>query len=336
MKILVFEYVTGGGLSHQALPAGLAREGGLMLMALLNDLACVTGIETIVFRDPRLGQPLNHHPGQRWIMSQPDRDIWDQLAAEIRQVDAVWPIAPETDGTLERACAMVERAGKCLLNSPSRTVRLASSKGRTLERLAACGMAVVPSVRTGTIPRQPPFAFPLVAKPDDGAGCEGSRIMISMVDWQSFLDSPKSGEWLVQPLIEGDPLSLSVIFSDGEARVLTVNRQLIRRKDEGFILEGCQVNALSDTQGVLARLADDIAAAIPDLWGYSGVDLIHSDQGFHVLEINPRLTSSYAGIREAIGVNVADCVLHLAETGRLPTPRIFSGQMMETVWHTAG
>lgn len=334
MKILVFEYVTGGGLSHQALPAGLAREGELMLMALLNDLACITGIEVIVFRDRRLGQPSNHHPGRRWVMTQPDRDVWDQLAAEIRQADAVWPIAPETDGTLERACAMVERAGKCLLNSPSRAVQLASSKGCTLERLAACGLAVVPSVRAGTIPRDPPFAFPLVAKPDDGAGCEGSRIMISMEDWHSFLDRPKSGEWLVQPLIEGDPLSLSVIFSGGEARVLTVNRQLIRRKDERFVLEGCQVNVPSDAQGMLTRLAEGIAEAIPDLWGYSGVDLIHGDQGFQVLEINPRLTSSYAGIRDAIGVNVASCVLNLAETGRLPPPRTFTGQLMETVWQT--
>lgn len=43
MKILVFEYITGGGFNRQELPASLAREGRLMLLALLDGLAAMKG-----------------------------------------------------------------------------------------------------------------------------------------------------------------------------------------------------------------------------------------------------------------------------------------------------
>lgn len=332
MKILVFEYITGGGLAHQALPVSLAREGDLMLMALLNELAGRPDLEVCALRDWRLCSVPVSAAALKWVTPHPDQDIWDQLASEICRVDAVWPIAPETDGVLERLCMMVEQAGKCLLNSPASAVRSAASKRQTLELLEACGIRGVPFAPLEGASEPPPFPFPLVAKPDDGAGCEGSRIMDGPQDWRAFLADSKEGAWLVQPWVEGSPISLSALFSQGKARLLTVNRQRVERQGGRFVLKGCRVNAIPDTQGVLTRLAGRVAAALPDLWGYAGIDLIQNDQGYQVLEINPRLTTSYAGIREAIGINVAECVLNLAETGRLPNFRTFSGQSVETLW----
>ena len=37
MKILVFEYITGGGFNKHELPDALANEGRLMLQALLDN-----------------------------------------------------------------------------------------------------------------------------------------------------------------------------------------------------------------------------------------------------------------------------------------------------------
>ncbi|MBK1722946.1 hypothetical protein [Thiocystis violacea] len=39
-----------------------------------------------------------------------------------------------------------------------------------------------------------------------------------------------------------------------------------------------------------------------------------------VLEVNPRLTTSYAGLAEALGINPAELVLGL-QAGRRPAPR---------------
>ena len=50
-----------------------------------------------------------------------------------------------------------------------------------------------------------------------------------------------------------------------------------------------------------------------------GIDLIETDSGPVVLEINPRLTTTYTGLRDAIGQNPAALILSLASGGPLPT-----------------
>ncbi|MDD5412439.1 MAG: hypothetical protein PHF31_13690, partial [Methylobacter sp.] len=54
MKILVFEYITGGGFNKHELPDSLASEGSLMLDALLANLRSHAGIEVTVMLDWRL------------------------------------------------------------------------------------------------------------------------------------------------------------------------------------------------------------------------------------------------------------------------------------------
>jgi len=53
LKILVFEYITGGGFNKHELPDSLAKEGSLMLNALLDNLRSHVGIEITVMLDWR-------------------------------------------------------------------------------------------------------------------------------------------------------------------------------------------------------------------------------------------------------------------------------------------
>ena len=54
MRVLVCEFVTGGGLAGAVLPASLAREGDMMLQSLVKDLADLPDITVVVTRDGRL------------------------------------------------------------------------------------------------------------------------------------------------------------------------------------------------------------------------------------------------------------------------------------------
>ena len=58
LKILVFEYITGGGLNKSELPDSLAKEGLLMLRSLVNDLAKIENVETTVMLYFRLEEML--------------------------------------------------------------------------------------------------------------------------------------------------------------------------------------------------------------------------------------------------------------------------------------
>ena len=54
MKILVFEYITGGGFNKQELPEALVHEGRLMLQALLDNFRSCADITVVVMLDERV------------------------------------------------------------------------------------------------------------------------------------------------------------------------------------------------------------------------------------------------------------------------------------------
>ncbi len=53
--------------------------------------------------------------------------------------------------------------------------------------------------------------------------------------------------------------------------------------------------------------------------GYLGVDLILGPQGVSVIEVNPRLTTSYVGLRRVIRENLAGLIARAALGRALPS-----------------
>jgi predicted ATP-grasp superfamily ATP-dependent carboligase len=334
LKILIFEYITGGGLRHKPLPPALAQEGELMLRALTDDLLTLPEVELTVFSDDRLAaRQSSLGAAELEMVHVGESDNFQALWREwVARCDAIWPIAPETGGVLEHLCEDVESRGKTLLNSPASAVRLAASKRATLNRLKREGLAVAPTLpliewaETSVLIENRRVDTSFILKPDDGVGCEGTQVIRGSAD---LAMAPNAENWIVQSLLEGESLSLSALFAKGRARLLSCNRQLVARAGSGFILQGCLVNAIPDDAGVWQNLSDEIARAIPELWGYAGIDLILTETGPVILEINPRLTTSYAGLREATSENTAALVLGLLTTGELPPPRNGYGKRVE-------
>lgn len=317
MRIFVVEYITGGGLIGQEWPSGIGVEAELMVNALLRDLAGLPGIELLVSRDPRLAAPAVDCPV---FEPRDDQDIWDQWAACIRACDAVWPIMPETGGLLQRVGELVESADRVLLGSHPEAVAIAGSKRHTAQRLGVAGIDVVatfdsPDYMLATGSRW-------VIKPDDGVGCEGVRIFDSHAELRRyFTGCDRTSRPVVQPFIEGEPLSLSLLCRRGEASVVCVNLQQFREDDGRLGLCAIRVNVdMASEEQRFTRLATAIARTLPGLWGYVGVDVIRTrDDSLLVVEINPRLTTSYVALRTAVRQNVAEQVLSLLDL-KVPLP----------------
>lgn len=307
MKIFVYEHITGGGCLDGPLPRALLAEASLMVGALLQDLADVPGIELVTLRDWRLPQP------SLPIECRPVRDPAQRSAAfeeAVRSTDATWPTAPETGGVLERLAERVLRAGRNLLGSRPDAVRVAASKHATARTLAAAGIATIPTF-LGTVPTDVAAAG-WVAKPDDGCGCEDTYLFADLPAARAWVERQGApGRFVLQPYVPGEATSLSVLAAEGRARLLSVNRQRIEQRGAALRFMGSTVNAFADADQRYQRLAERISAALPGLWGYVGVDLVQTESGPVVVEINPRLTTSYAGLHEAIGVNPAALVLRL-------------------------
>ncbi len=94
--------------------------------------------------------------------------------------------------------------------------------------------------------------------------------------------------------------------------LLSVNRQRIQRQGNTLTLQGCDVDTILIDKK-FEQLAAQLAHAIPGLWGYVGVDFLICEAGIRVLEINPRLTSSYASLSGTLGINPAERVLGLLQ-----------------------
>ncbi|MGH9258143.1 MAG: ATP-grasp domain-containing protein [Vicinamibacterales bacterium] len=319
MRILVYEFASGGGLTGQDVPASLAREGAAMRAALVADLAAIGRHEVVTTADPRF--PLSASRGVKVVTVAPGAATLDAL---VTSADAVWLIAPETNGCLERLARRVERHGKTLLGPCVSAIRMASDKTTLPQRLARHGIrhpetrVLGSGVDPLTAARE--VGYPVIVKPGRGAGCEGVRLARGARELrQTLADYPGSGAPVVlQRYVSGAAASVSLLADGRRAVPLALNAQHVRTS-RWLSYNGGR----TPLDHPLARQATEAARrtcqALPGLRGYIGVDLVLTDREAVVIEVNPRLTTAYLGVRAAVEENVADLAL-AACRGVLPAP----------------
>ena len=112
----------------------------------------------------------------------------------------------------------------------------------------------------------------------------------------------------------------SVAFLIG-ARATTplVPCQQILSGDGRFSYLGGQLPIAPDLAERAIRVATAAVKCVPGLLGYVGVDVVLGDDGRDwAIEINPRLTTSYVGLRALARFNLAEAMLAAARGEPLP------------------
>jgi len=284
MRLLAFEYACAGGEGGEP----FLDEGLLMLSHLLRDLSGL-GLERVTtMRSASLGfVPLFADK----IVTVKD-GLLKAYAKELPEHDAVWIIAPECEGRLLELTRMAESLGRAVVGPSSAAVEVCGDKLLTCNALEG----FVPT------PRTKPFngfidEFPCVVKPADGAGCSSTFYFEDEARAVRF-EVPK-GKFVVQPYVEGAPMSAAIVSNRDEAVLLGVSRQLIKT---GPVLEFLGVEGPVEYahKYKLTRMINVIRNKIPGLDGYWGIDFIDGADGPALIEINPRLTSSYPLYRRAV------------------------------------
>jgi len=279
-----------------------------MLQALLADLKALDGLKIRVCLDSRCldtfsAAELEIVPVQAGV------DILTQLPALMADCDAVWPIAPESNGVLAKIAEMIVAQQKIPLLSSPQAVALCADKLAVFQLLK---VHAIPVVETALADQAQFISFPCVIKPRDGLGCEGTQVLENSVQLtQAMTEWVNPAQAILQPFCAGQAISLSALFRYGQAWLLCVNQQQMQLQNRQFHLQACLVNIPNIYTEYFQGLITRIAGLIPGLWGYIGIDLMDTTAGPLLLEINPRLTSSYAGIHNALGINPAEQVLRL-------------------------
>lgn len=318
MRIFVYEFVTGGGFldgARGAPPDSLLREGTAMVSALAADFVAA-GAEVHVLKDFRRG---------RWNIPgvvatevrspEEERDCFLQCAA---RCDATVVIAPETAGMLTQRCRWVESVDGRLLGPSSRLAELASDKHATAQWLRSAGVSVPDGWAVepgGSLSAE--AVFPAVGKPRWGAGS---------CDVQLLADARAAHQWLssifepsrVERFAAGLAASVAVLCGPAGVFPLPPCRQRLT-SDGRFEYRGGSLPLDAAFANRAAAVATRAVEALPSPHGYLGVDLVLGDdregRGDTVIEINPRLTTSYVGLRAAAApdTNLAAAMLAVCE-----------------------
>jgi len=227
--------------------------------------------------------------------------------------DCTLLIAPESDGTLVQLCRRVETLDGQLLGPGVPLVELCTDKHATAAHLAAAAVPVPHGLRLDVGDcLAADFDYPAVAKPRDGCGSQG------VLRFEDAGEAGKFGRLLWPARLErycpGLSASVAVLAGPKELRALPPCRQHLS-EDGRFQYQGGSLPLEPDLARRAEALALQAVESLPDPRGFIGVDLVlgSSASEDRVIEINPRLTTSYVGLREACRGNLAEAMLKIAQ-----------------------
>lgn len=315
MRAFVYEFVTASGIGRAPddRDRSLYTEGRAMRDALACDLAAA-GHAVAVSPEPEQ-------------LADDEPEFRDRAA----RCEVAFVIAPESGGRLfERSRAAAE-LGARVIGPTLDAIRLCGSKSALARHWHEAGVRA---------PRTGPFganwsSFPAVLKPDHGAGSQHTYLVNSRDDVSAaYSDFHPAGrredEMVFTEFVPGRAASVAFLCGPRECVPLVPAFQNLTA-DGRFSYCGGELPIPPDLAARAVALGRAAVACVPGLCGYAGVDLVLGDapdgtRDF-AIEINPRLTTSYTGLRALADFNLADAVLRVALGEAVPEPRWKPGRV---------
>jgi predicted ATP-grasp superfamily ATP-dependent carboligase len=320
MRIFIYEYTCATVASGQT-HASLRAEGRAMLAAIAQDFASVPAVEVITLLHEEFEQE-NNAPGYQLVRAGDEERACRALA---QAADYSFLIAPESGDLLAARCHWVLEVGCKLLGPSLAAVRLTADKLALGRHLQKRGIPT-PSCQLLTTPHD--FAempFPAVLKPRHGAGSQATFLVRSAHELArcaaTFKAEMSGDDGILQPFVPGQPASVAFLMGPRQALPLLPATQCVS-VDGRFCYQGGTVPLAPELSRRALRAAYQAVHAVPGLQGYVGVDLVlgtaSDGSGDHVIEINPRLTTSYLGLRALAKTNLASALMHVVRGEETP------------------
>ena len=332
MRLLVYEHVSGGGFADEVISASVLSEGLGMLATLISDFKAAghSVITTLDSRIAKLNPPI---AADNLVPVTSSQEAQTNLQKISEQADVAYIIAPETDGLLQILVELVEQTGIASLNCPAGAIEKVSEKAVFYDFMKERGLSLPETMMFSVADDldeikkafRDRLNFPLIVKPSNGVSCCGLSVAKNENQLASAVNKIKtessSEHFLVQELIIGAAASVSLLSTGNDAAAISLNRQevTLEMPETPSNYSGGWVPFDHPIQAEAFELAEKLVKFFPDLRGYLGVDFVLTENEAVVVEVNPRLTTSYVGLRQVVNFNPAQAILNAALKCELPT-----------------
>ena len=332
-RIFIFEFVSGGGFNKVKIPITLFCEGYGMLRSIIMDFKSLN-FEISTMLDYRIFHLSNFLLVDELSIIRNLDNFLKKFKTEVKESEYTFIIAPESSNILYKLTKIVKKSNRILLSTNLEGIRVGMSKFNTYYFFKG-NKTTTP--KTYLIPmrkKQLNIDFilqkfnilkkPIVIKPEDGVGAESIYYFETQYQIKHFFQDFKhkveyGRKYIIQEFVEGKDLSASLIglpyIMDSQYKnplLLSINAQNVDIKNSNYDSEyyggHTPVEDYQKTKNNLSLLLEKINFS--EFSGYFGIDFIRTtDSKIYFIEINPRLTTSYIGLRNVINLNPAKLIL---------------------------
>ncbi len=332
--VFIFEFVSGGGFNQVDIPSSLFCEGFGMLRSIIADFKAMDFIISTIL-DYRI----------YFLSNLLEADIIHKVDAkdnyinifknQVRNCKSIFIIAPESSNILYELTEIAKNYKKIILSVDLEGIKLSTSKIMTYSFFKK---NKINTPKTYLIPlRNKKFDLefiiqkfkelkrPIIIKPEDGVGAESIYYFGSENQIREFFQSldnrvEYNRTYILQEFIDGRDLSISLIGKSSKLKsqiatpiFLSINSQdveITNLKIKSEYFGGyTPVEDQKEILNYLSKILNKIN--LSKFSGYYGIDFIQKkNKTVHFLEINPRLTTSYIGLRNVININPVELIIN--------------------------
>jgi len=332
-RIFIFEFVSGGGFNNIEIPLSLFCEGFAMLRSIIADFKDLN-FEIGTLLDNRIISLSQYLKASYTIPVDINDNYIEKYKEQLTNCEYCFIIAPESSNTLYFLTEIAHNMKKNILSINLEGIKLSSSKFNIYKFFKSFNILTpltfsIPTKKNSLdlefiIQKFDEINKPIIIKPDDGVGAEFVNYFENKEQIIKFFQDSKkkidlSRRYILQEFVRGRDLSVSIIrtetFEDiikTNTIILSVNAQVIDIKHNGS--ESQYIGGYTPVEDHL-KIKEQLHPIIEKLdltafKGYFGIDFIKKPDGtFNFIEINPRLTTSYIGIRNSVKFNPIELIL---------------------------
>jgi predicted ATP-grasp superfamily ATP-dependent carboligase len=332
-RIFIFEFVSGGGFNQVQIPSSLFCEGYGMLRAIIADFKAMD-FEITTLLDERISFLSQYLETDSLQCIKASDNFMNVFKASVKNCDSAFIIAPEFSNILYDLTKIVKKEHKKLLSTGLKGIELGSSKIKTYKHFRnhyintpkTCPLPSIDDLDINFIIQIfEDFNSPIIIKPLDGVGAESIYLFEKKNQILNFFKEVSTQninlnrKFIAQEYIEGVDLSVSLVGPPFNKKnppipplILGINNQDINIKnskgDSEYFGGYTPVENYVQIKNMLIKTFEKLDLSMYN--SYFGIDFILTQDSLYFIEINPRLTTSYIGIRNILNVNPVELILN--------------------------